>query len=99
MHRPGVKKKSQTTLKGVWQPIEKLATQTELSSFDNFSGFNAASAYLHPSISSRRELDPDGLKIRVETPPRFVVSVRYVVSKLRAFPAYVAALCHKIASG
>ena len=80
--------------------IERLATKTSgrvsnsLRSFDNFSGLNAAGADLLLRVAAAGHLDADRLEIRVETPPRFVVSVGHVVTKLRAFPANVAAFCH-----
>ena len=69
-----------------------------LRRFDDLARFDTAGTDLHTSVAAGRELDPNGLKIRVETSPGLIVSVRDVVSKLRAFPANVAALCHIIAS-
>lgn len=69
-------------------------SQIVLCGFDNFSALDAAGADLHASVAAGRKLNPDGLQIGIKTSSRFVISVRYVVSKLRAFPANVAALCH-----
>ena len=82
----------------VWQLKQLAVSQIYLRSFDNFAGFNAACADLHPPVAAGGQLDANRLKIRVEPPSRFVIGVRYVISKLRAFPAYVAAFCHIIAS-
>lgn len=79
---------------GVWQPKTSAASQRILRGFDNFTGFNAAGANLHPSVSAGRKLNADWLQIRVEPAAGFIVRMRNIVSKLRAFPANVASLCH-----
>ena len=73
-------------------------SQIRLRSFDNFAALDTSGTDLHAGIAAIRLLCTNGLKVRVETPPRLVVSVRYVISKLRTFSAYVAAFCHNIAS-
>jgi len=60
---------------GVWQLKQLAVSQINLSSFDNFTGFYAACADLHPAVAAGRQLDADRLKIRVEPPSRFIVSV------------------------
>jgi hypothetical protein len=47
----------------------------ELHSFDNFAGFNAASANFLARIAARGLLNADRLQIRIKAPTRFVVSV------------------------
>jgi len=73
-------------------------SQTGSGSFDNFPGFYAAGTDFHTSVPTAGQLDPDRLKVGIKTPSRFIVSVRNVISKLRAFPANLAAFCHNIAS-
>jgi hypothetical protein len=46
-----------------------------LSGFDNLSGFNAAGTNFHSTVTAARKLSPDRLKIRIEPPPGFIVSV------------------------
>src|SRR4051812_17926412 len=79
---------------GVWQPKLSDVSQIRLRGFDNLSRLNTSGADLHSPVSAGRKLDANGLQIGVKPPSGFVVSVGYVVSKLRAFPAYVAAFCH-----
>ncbi len=93
------KRKCQTLEKySIWQPKRLAVSQIELSHFDNLSRLDATGANLQASIAATGELDADRLKIGVETPPRFVISVRHIISELRAFPAYFTAFCHIIAS-
>ena len=47
----------------------------ELHSFDNFAGFNTASANFLPRIAARRLLNADRLQIRIKATTGFVVSV------------------------
>jgi hypothetical protein len=77
---------------GVFQETSRLL----LGSFDNFARFDTSRAHLHPAIAARRELYADGLQIRIESTAGLVVRMGNVVSKLRAFPANVASLCHII---
>ena len=74
--------------------LNPMRSTNVLRSFDNFARLNAAGADLHPAITAVGQLNTDRLKIGIETPPRLVVRVRNIVSKLRPFPAYVATLCH-----
>ncbi len=82
----------------VWQPLLLTVSLRKLCSFDDLSGLDTASTDFHSTIAASGKLNPDRLKIGVESSSRLVVSVRYVISKLRAFPANVAAFCHNIAS-
>jgi hypothetical protein len=66
----------------------------ELSSFDNFSGFNAPGADFHTAIAAARKLNANRLQIRVEPATGFVVCVGYVISELRPFAADVTSFCH-----
>jgi hypothetical protein len=71
-------------------------TYSLLSGFDNFARLDAPRAYLHPAVATRGKLYADRLKIRIEPPAGFVISVGNIVSELRSFPANVASLCHMI---
>ena len=64
--------------------------------FDNFSRFDTAGAHLHTAVAARRELNANRLKVRIESPSRFVICMGNVVSKLRTLAANVASLCHII---
>lgn len=70
--------------------------RADLSGLDDFAGFNAAGADLHPAVAARWELNSNGLKVRIEPPSRLVICVGNVIAKLRAFPTNVTSLCHKI---
>ena len=62
--------------------IRRLAT-IEVSCISNrnqaaliiFPDLDAAGAYLHMSVAASRKLNADRLKVRIETPSRFIVSV------------------------
>jgi hypothetical protein len=73
-------------------------TQIGLSGFYYLSGFDAASADLHTVDASAGDLNADRLQVRVKSPACFVVRVRDVVTKLRAFAADITSFCHIIAS-
>jgi hypothetical protein len=60
----------------------------------NFSGLNAASAYLHPFGAALGKLDPDGLQIRIEAAGGPIVCMRNVIAELGRFSAYFAAFSH-----
>jgi hypothetical protein len=47
----------------------------DLRSFDNFAGFNTASANFLASVSAVGQLNADRLQIRIKAPTGFVVSV------------------------
>jgi len=47
----------------------------ELHSFDNFAGFNTASANFLSCIAARRLLNADRLQIRIKATTSFVVSM------------------------
>ena len=73
-------------------------SQISLRGFDNFSRLDAAGTNLLASVAASRKLNANRLQIGIEPPSGFVISVGYVVSKLRAFPTYVAAFSHISAS-
>jgi hypothetical protein len=74
--QPVIHKKSRTPQNnGIRQLKETFDTQINLRSFDNFARFNAAGAHLHPAIAARRELNTDGLQVRIEAAARLVISV------------------------
>jgi hypothetical protein len=50
-------------------------TQTNLRSFDNFSGLNAAGANFHPAVPASGKLNANGLQVRVEPASRLVIRV------------------------
>ena len=66
----------------------------KLRSFDNFAALNTAGTSLDTPVTAGGKFYTHRLKIRIEPSPGLVVSVRYVVSKLRTFSAYVAAFSH-----
>ena len=66
----------------------------ELHSFDNFAGFNTASANFLARIAARGLLNADRLQIRVKATTSFVVSMWNIVSELRTFSADIASFCH-----
>ncbi len=68
----------------------------KLRGFDNFTGLDAAGAYLRTLIASRWQFHTNRLQIRVETAAGLIVSMGNIVSKLRAFPAYVASFSHNV---
>lgn len=68
----------------------------ELHSFDNFAGFNTASANFCASISASGKLNANRLQIRIKATTSFVVSVWNIVSELRTFAADIASFCHNI---
>ena len=47
----------------------------ELHSFDNFAGFNTASANFLASVAAFRQLHADRLQIRIKATTGFVISV------------------------
>jgi hypothetical protein len=59
----------------VWQLKDLSVTQRRLRRFDNFPGFDAASAHLHAAVPAARKLDANGLQIGIETPTGLVVGV------------------------
>jgi hypothetical protein len=65
-----------------------------LRSLHDLARFDAFRAHLHPAIASAGKLDANRLKVRVKPASGLVVSVGYVVAKLRTFSADVAALSH-----
>ena len=65
-----------------------------MDSLDDLPGFYASGADLFPSDAASGQLDPDTLKVRIETPTRFVVSVRDVVTEHRAFAANITFFSH-----
>jgi hypothetical protein len=80
-----------------WQLKTRSVTQRKLRGFDNFAGFDAAGAHLHTTVASVRQLNAYRLQVRIETPTGLVVGVRNVITKLRAFAAYITSLSHNIA--
>ncbi len=78
----------------VWQPKTVPLTQIDLRGFDNLSGLDTPGANLLTAVSACGELHADRLKVRIEPTPSLVVRVRYIISKLRTFTAYVASLSH-----
>ena len=75
-----------------------LQTATENSAYRNlrlgdFAALDAVGAHADPLGCSVYE-GVNGLQVRVPAAPGYVVSVRDVVTELRAFAAYVAYLCH-----
>ena len=64
------------------------------SGFGYFAGLNAAGADLHSLITAGRQLDANGLQIRIENARRSIVGVRDIIAKLRAFAANFTTLCH-----
>lgn len=67
-----------------------------LSSFYDLSALDAAGTNLRTAVPTSGKLDTDRLKIGVKSSSRFIVRVRYIVSELRTFSAYVAAFSHNI---
>lgn len=67
-----------------------------LSGFNDLAGFEAAGAHLHSAIASGGKLDPDRLKVRIESSPRFIVGMGNIVAELRPLPTNITSLCHKI---
>ena len=65
-----------------------------LGGLGNLAGLNAASAYLHAFGAALRQLDPDGLQVRIETAWGSIVCMRNVIAELGRFSAYFAAFCH-----
>jgi hypothetical protein len=75
-NRNAKQKKGQTIENSsVWQLKRLGVSQITLRSFDNFAGFYAACADLHPPVAASGQLDTNRLEIRIEPPSRFVVSV------------------------
>jgi hypothetical protein len=81
----------------VWQPKIKSVTQRNLRGFDNFTGFNAARADLHPAVCTGRKLNANRLQVGIKTPTGLIVGVRNVITKLRPFAADITSLSHNIA--
>jgi hypothetical protein len=77
---------------GVFEKTRRLL----LGSFDNFARLDTPRAHLHPAVAARRKLYADRLQIRIESTAGLVIRMGNIVSKLRAFPANVASLCHII---
>jgi hypothetical protein len=73
--------------------IEKRNSK-KLRSFDNFTGLYTAGADLHSAIAAVWKLYPNGLQIRIEPASGLIVSMGNIVSKLRAFAAYIASFSH-----
>ena len=68
------KKKSQT-VSAIWQLMIRAKSQRMLRSFNDFTGLDASRAYFHPAIAASRQLNADGLQIRVKTASGLVISV------------------------
>ena len=68
------KRKCQTVL-ATWQLKVKAKSQRMLRSFNDLTGLDASRAYFHPAIAASRELNADGLQIRVKTASGLVISV------------------------
>ena len=66
----------------------------KLLTLDDLAGLDTAGAYCHASGAARRRGRLHRLQIRVPAPPGYVVRVRDVVAKLRAFAAILTYLCH-----
>ncbi len=60
----------------------------------NFTSLNAASAYLHAFGAALRQLDPDGLQVRIEAAWGSIVCMRNIIAELGRFSAYFAAFSH-----
>jgi hypothetical protein len=67
----------------------------KLSSLDDFAALDAAGADLYALAATGRS-GLDRLKIRVPATTGYVVRVRNVVAKLRAFAAKLTYLCHDL---
>ena len=67
-----------------------------LNGFDNFSGFDAACANLHPPVVAVIQTNTDGLQVWFKAATSTVVGVRDVISKLRTFSANFTAFCHNL---
>jgi hypothetical protein len=59
----------------VWQLKIKVLFLRHLRRFDNFAAFNTAGANFLSLVAAGGHLNADGLQIRIEAPPRFVVCV------------------------
>ena len=59
----------------VWQPLLLTVSLRELRSFDDLTGLDTASTDFHSTVAARGKLNPDWLKIRVESSSGLVVSV------------------------
>jgi len=64
------------------------------SGLDDLAGLQTAAADAQPLVAAAH-LRLHRVKIHVPAPPRHVVRVRDVVSKLRAFAANITNLCHQ----
>jgi hypothetical protein len=71
----------------------KSKTQNRLSSFDNFTGFQAARADAN-ALSATADDGANGLKVRIKATIGPVVSVAYAVTELRSFAAHLTAFRH-----
>ena len=65
-----------------------------LGGLGNLAGLNAASTYLHAFGAALRQLDPDGLQVRIEATWGSIVCMRNVIAELGRFSAYFAAFSH-----
>ena len=65
-----------------------------LGGLGDFPRLNAASAYLHAFGAALRQLDPDGLQVRIEATWGSIVCMRNVIAELGRFSAYFAAFSH-----
>jgi hypothetical protein len=69
------KEKPNALFTGVWQPKVLTKSQINSSRFNDLAGFNTAGTNFHSPVAAGRELDPDGLEIRVKSPSCLIVSV------------------------
>lgn len=74
--------------------IERIEDLKLLGRFHDLARFDTAGADLHPTVAASGKLNANGLQIRIEPTPGLVVSVRNIVSKLRAFTANITSLSH-----
>lgn len=68
------KRKRQTQLNASGNQSELLNLKM-LRSLNDLAGLDAFSAHLHPAVSTTRQLNANGLQIRVKTASGLVVSV------------------------
>ena len=75
-----------------WGP--RRSSSFGLGGLGDFAGLNAASTYLHAFGAALRQLDPDGLQVRIEATWGSIVSMRNIIAELGRFSAYFAAFSH-----
>jgi hypothetical protein len=60
---------------GTWQLKITAKSQRMLRSFNDLARLDAPCAHFHPGVSARRQLNADGLQVRVKAASGLVISV------------------------